>query len=43
MMVNITTKDEEKAEVLSAFFVSIFNSQIIYPQSNKRPELEDRD
>ncbi|KAK4818546.1 hypothetical protein QYF61_014489 [Mycteria americana] len=33
---NIVTKDEEKAEVLNAFFVSVFNS-------TQPPELEDRD
>jgi len=28
---NIATKDEEKAEILYAFFTSIFNSQTGYP------------
>lgn len=32
-MGNITTKDEEKAELLSDFFASIFNSQIVYPHN----------
>ncbi|KAK4823321.1 hypothetical protein QYF61_000923 [Mycteria americana] len=40
---NIATKDEEKAEVLNAFFVSVFNSQTGYPQAIQPPELEDRD
>ncbi|KAK4823212.1 LOW QUALITY PROTEIN: hypothetical protein QYF61_027359 [Mycteria americana] len=40
---NIATKDEEKAEVLNAFFASVFNSQTTYPQGIQLPELEDRD
>ena len=36
----MTTEDKEKAEVLSAFFTSAFNSQISYPQGTLRPDLE---
>ncbi len=35
---NVTMKDKEKAEVLSAF--SAFNSQISYPQGILCPDLE---
>jgi len=32
---NIATKDEEKAEVLNAFFASVFNSQTDYSQGSQ--------
>jgi len=40
---NIANKDEEKAEVLNAFFVSVFNSQTSYSQGSQPPVLEDRE
>jgi len=40
---NTANKDDEKAEVLSAFFVSVFNSQTGYSQGTQTPLLEDRD
>ncbi|GAB0206301.1 mitochondrial enolase superfamily member 1 [Grus japonensis] len=39
----MATKDGEKAEVLNAFFASVFNSQTTRPQGIQPPELEDRD
>ena len=36
----MTTEDKEKAEVLNAFLISAFNSQISYPQGTLRPDLE---
>lgn len=38
-----STKDEEKAEVFSAFFSSVFSSQTSYPQGTQPPEMEDMD
>ncbi|KAK4825741.1 hypothetical protein QYF61_002180 [Mycteria americana] len=40
---NIVTKDEEKAEVLNAFFASVFNSKTSCSPGTQPPELEDRD
>jgi len=39
---NIANKDE-KAEVLNAFFASVFNSQTGYSQGSHSPVLEDRE
>ena len=36
----VTTEDKEKAEVLNAFFTSIFKSQTSYPQGTRLSELE---
>ena len=40
---NLVTKDEEKAEVLNAFFASVFNSRTDHPQGFHAPELGDGD
>jgi len=40
---NIANKDGKKAEVLNAFFASVFNSQTSYSQGTQPQELEDRD
>jgi len=40
---NIANNDEENAEVLNAFFASVFNSQTGYPQGSQPPVLEDRE
>ncbi|KAK4830434.1 hypothetical protein QYF61_011142 [Mycteria americana] len=40
---NIVTKDEEKAEVLHAFFASVFNGKTSWSPGTEPPELEDRD
>jgi len=37
---NVIIEDTEKAEVLSAFFISVFNSQTSYPQGTLSPDQE---
>jgi len=39
---NIVNKDEENAEILNAFFASVFNSQTGYSQDSQPPVLEGR-
>jgi len=40
---NIATEDEENAEVLNAFFASVFNSQTGYSQGTQPSVMDDRD
>jgi len=40
---NLVTKDEEKAEVINAFFASVFNSKGSCSPDTQPPEQEDRD
>lgn len=37
---NVTNEDNEKAEVLNAFFTSVLKSQIRYPWGTSPPALE---
>jgi len=37
---NMTMENKEKAEILNAFFTSIFNSQTSYSQVTQPPDLE---
>jgi len=41
--VNIVNKDEEKAEVLNAFFASVCNNLTGYSQGSQPPVLVDRE
>ena len=39
----MVTKDRDKAEVLNAFFASVFNSRTCYALGTQSPALVDRD
>ena len=40
---NLVTKDQDKAEILNAFFDSVFNSRTCYTVGTQPPALVDRD